>query len=76
MESLCQIPCLMERGEYDGMTDDIVEDEGVDYEEVKVERGGGLPASGREREGVKMAEEEEYYSEKRKAAFLTQVFHY
>ena len=49
--------------------------EGAESDGVEGERGGGLQGTDREREGVELAEEEDY-SEERKAAFLSTVFNY
>ena len=65
-----------ERVEDEGVEDLGVEDEGVEDEGGESERGGGLQGTDREKEGVELAEEEQDYSEERKAAFLTTVFHY
>ena len=55
----------------DGMKGDGIESEGGESE-----RGGGLQGTDREKEGVELGEEEQDYSEERKAAFLTTVFNY
>ena len=68
-------------GDTDGSGEEVVEKEkgeemeGAESDGVEGERGGGLQGTDREREEVEL-EEEEDYSEERKAAFLSTVFNY